>query len=149
MTYRRPTYIPLIMGAQMSGWTNSYSNGNIRAFYLPEDLTLNDKVFLMCWHYGYATSAGTVHIGKNNTTTAGVNNAAGLTEFDSAVSADLETVGASAFNMNKSSTSEILIDVTQDMVDHAAAGKGFSLGFKRSNGAYLYMYCVNLMLRRV
>jgi hypothetical protein len=116
---------------------------------LPTDLAVSDKLKLYVWHYSDGCSTGTVHIGKNNTTDAGASNAAGLTEFSTAVEADLETVGHSAFSDTKSSTSEVTITCTSDMVTHAAAGKGFSLGFKKgSGGTYLYCMCVTLLLER-
>ena len=135
MTYRRPNYIPCIVGASMGSPASSFTVGLIRSFFLPPDVTTADKMRLISWHYSSSATTGTYHAAS----------AALLADFGTAVTGNLEASGVGA-NMTYAKTSQVEFAVTSDMVTHAAAGKGFSLGFKSNTGTNMACFCVTLLL---
>ena len=145
MTYRRPNYIPCIVGASMGSPAASFTVGLIRSFFLPPNVTTTDKMRLISWHYSSSATTGTYHVGKNADPAGGAASAALLADFGTAVTGNLEASGEGA-NMTFAKCSEVEFAVTSDMVTHAAAGTGFSLAFKSNTSTNMACFCVTLLL---
>ena len=145
MTFKRPNLIPCIVGAYMGSSQTTIPVNNVRSFFLPATISTGDKMRLISWHYSNGATTGTYHVGKNKDAGGGTATAAELTDFSTAVTGNLEPSGNGA-NMTYAKCSNVEFAITSDMVTHAAAGKGFSLGFKSNNSTYMQCYCVTLML---